>query len=499
MCALLLKFGADLNIVSDSGYTPLMWSLANGSSEDAAELLLKAGANPDPDAESKIAISASTTPLILASTNGLTAIVKALIKRNVAVDNTDGNGWTALKHVSDNGHDEIITLLLKAGASPNIVDREGWTALINAAGKGHVEVCKKLLKAGADVNAIGAGGRTPLLQAIGARSDSKAMDALKELRRMLKGQNDNEDGGEESQLDLIKILLKAGANPNVLHVGKSLLSEAMENDDEELVKLLKKHGAAVSIDPSGVTANSVTNDPINEGGLLLLAAAAAAHPQSIKELVDSGVNVNVRGSDRETPLSVLFAGLFNPENSRARFRNKMQCIDFLITRGARAGDDDPLPLVTSAMHHELHFVSALLHSGVDVNKEVAPGQTALFMSLLAPDPGHPVDDRCALALLKAGADSSLRHESGAMPIHLAAASNYLGALQELLERRPQDVDARTNIGITPLMMAATEGHAEAAKLLLKFGADPGIKDQEGLTAREVAIKNGNDEVVQILN
>ncbi len=43
MCALLLKLGADLNVVSDSGYTPLMWSLANGASEDAAELLLKAG------------------------------------------------------------------------------------------------------------------------------------------------------------------------------------------------------------------------------------------------------------------------------------------------------------------------------------------------------------------------------------------------------------------------------------------------------------------------
>ena len=124
MCALLLKLGADLNVVSDSGYTPLMWSLANGSSEDAAELLLKAGANPDPDAESRIAISTSTTPLVLASTNGMTAIVKALLKRNVAVDKVDGDGWTALKRASNEGHEEIVTLLLKAGASTNIADHE---------------------------------------------------------------------------------------------------------------------------------------------------------------------------------------------------------------------------------------------------------------------------------------------------------------------------------------------------------------------------------------
>jgi ankyrin repeat protein len=85
-----------------------------------------------------------------------------------------------------------------------------------------------------------------------------------------------------------------------------------------------------------------------------------------------------------------------------------------------------------------------------------------------------------------------------MPIHLAAASNYLGALQALLDRRPQDVDAKTNIGITALMMAATEGHAEAVRLLLKFGADRTLKDDEGLTAKEIAIRNGNDQLIPLL-
>jgi len=85
-----------------------------------------------------------------------------------------------------------------------------------------------------------------------------------------------------------------------------------------------------------------------------------------------------------------------------------------------------------------------------------------------------------------------------MPIHLAAASNYLGALQALLDRRPQDVDAKTNIGITPLMMAATEGHAEAVRLLLKLGADLTLKDQDGMTARDVAVKNGNDHLSPLL-
>ena len=498
MCALLLKLGADLNVVSDSGYTPLMWSLANGSSEDAAELLLKAGANPDPDAESRIAISTSTTPLILASTNGMTAIVKALLKRNVAVDKTDGNGWTALKHASNEGDEEVLAMLLKAGASPDIADREGWTALINAAGKGHVEICKALLKAGADVNATGARGRTPLLQAIGARSDSKALDALKELKRMLSGGDDDEDGDDESSLDLIKALLKAGANPNALHDGTSLLSEAIENEDEELAKLLKKHGATEAASQASREAAS-EDEPESEEGKALLAAAMHADSKGLRDLVLAGVDVNYATAQGQTALGFLLAGLHDESNGRMFRRNAEQCLDYLLSHGANPGLGDPSPFVLAAMGRRLHLVQAMLATGVDINKSIGEGQTALFMSLLAPDAGQPVDDRCALALLKAGADSSLKHESGAMPIHLAAASNYLGALQALLDLRPQDVDAKTNIGITPLMMAATEGHAGAVRLLLQLGADRTLKDDEGLTAKEVAIKNGNEDLVPLLS
>lgn len=498
LCSLLLKLGAEIEVVSDAGYTPLMASLVNGSNEDTAELLLKAGANPDPDAESKAAISISTTPLILASTNGMTAIVKTLLKRNVAVDKTDGDGWTALKRASNQGHEEIVTLLLKAGASPNIVDHEGWTPLINAAGKGHVGVCKALLKAGADANATGARGRTPLLQAIGARSDSKALDALKELKRMLSGGDDEKDGDDESSLDLIKALLKAGANPNALHDGASLLSEAIENDDEELAKLLKKHGATEAASQASREAAS-EDKPESEEGKALLAAAMHADSKGLRDLVLAGVDVNYAAAQGQTALGFLLAGLHDESNGRMFRRNAEQCLDYLLSHGADPALGDPSPFVLAAMGRRLHLVQAMLATGVDVNKTIGEGQTALFMSLLAPDAGQPVDDRCAVAILKAGADSSLRHESSAMPIHLAAASNYLGALQELLDRRPQDVNAKTNIGLTPLMMAATEGHAEAVRLLLQLGADRTLKDDEGLTAKEVAIKNGNEDLVPLLS
>ena len=201
----------------------------------------------------------------------------------------------------------------------------------------------------------------------------------------------------------------------------------------------------------------------------------------------------------QTALVFLLAGLENASSPRILRRNAEQCIVYLLSHTANPNMGDPSPLVLAAMGRKLHLVRAIVSAGVDINKCIGEGQTALFMSLLARDAGQPVDDRCALALLKAGADSLLRHESGAMPIHLAAGSNCIGAHQELLDRRPQDIDAKTNIGITTLMMAATEGHGDAVSLLLKIGADCALKDNEGLTAKDIAVKNGNEFLISLLS
>ena len=44
-----------------------------------------------------------------------------------------------------------------------------------------------------------------------------------------------------------------------------------------------------------------------------------------------------------------------------------------------------------------------------------------------------------------------------------------------------------------------EGHADAVRLLLKYGADRTLKDHHGLTAKEVAMKKGNDDIVALLS
>ena len=53
-------------------------------------------------------------------------------------------------------------------------------------------------------------------------------------------------------------------------------------------------------------------------------------------------------------------------------------------------------------------------------------------------------------------------------------------------------------GITPLMVAAREGHSEVCKILLQYKADPGAQDSLGNTALLYAASMGQNKAVEVL-
>jgi ankyrin repeat protein len=77
-------------------------------------------------------------------------------------------------------------------------------------------------------------------------------------------------------------------------------------------------------------------------------------------------------------------------------------------------------------------------------------------------------------------------------IHLACQNDH-SPIVKLLVDHGADIDALENKRWTPLMIAAMNGNFEVVKTLTKEGANKGIEDIEGKTAREHAIESLEQE------
>ena len=100
----------------------------------------------------------------------------------------------------------------------------------------------------------------------------------------------------------------------------------------------------------------------------------------------------------------------------------------------------------------------------------------------------------AASLIKRDADVN---KTGWAPLHYAATNGHLAIMSLLLDNYAY-IDAESPNGSTPLMMAALYGTALAVKLLLDAGADPLLKNQQGLTAIAFAQRASRTEAVELI-
>ena len=98
------------------------------------------------------------------------------------------------------------------------------------------------------------------------------------------------------------------------------------------------------------------------------------------------------------------------------------------------------------------------------------------------------------ALIAKGADVN---KTGWTPLHYAATRGHLPVMSLLLDNHAY-IDASSPNNTTPLMMAAFYGTPFAVKLLLEAGADPLIKNDQGLSAIDFAHKNSRADSAEIV-
>jgi len=127
-------------------------------------------------------------------------------------------------------------------------------------------------------------------------------------------------------------------------------------------------------------------------------------------------------------------------------------------------------------------VSLLLSKDADVNAKTNAGQTALHFCASK----NNLDIARVLMGLKPPASARVKDRRGQLPLHRAAASGNVPMLKALLDVGKSPLNATDADGQTGLHHAVSEGHGDAAMVLLQRGAEWDKRDAWDKTALEYA-------------
>jgi len=156
LCEPLLDAGADVNVRSGRGQTPVFYA-AGGTHPEMIDWLVERGA------DLAVKDNGGDSPLLTACWRERPESVRRLLHHEVDPDETDSHGWGPLFVVAVPATTETMQILIAAGCDVNRRGRGGWTALALAARQGSLENVELLLKAGAcPSKAEDDFGRTPL-------------------------------------------------------------------------------------------------------------------------------------------------------------------------------------------------------------------------------------------------------------------------------------------------------------------------------------------------
>lgn len=136
------------------------------------------------------------------------------------------------------------------------------------------------------------------------------------------------------------------------------------------------------------------------------------------------------------------------------------------------------PLMWACYHNRPKNVGKLLKYGADIDEKDIEGKSACHWAV------HEGGDIACLKMLLTFENSFWRDISGRAVIHLAAECKSKRAIKLALTIRPDSVHDVDKNGRTPLHWAAACGSSAAVKCLLAGGADAGVRDKRGASARD---------------
>ena len=255
------------------------------------------------------------------------------------------SGLTALLLAAREGCTGCARALVEAGAAINLADPDNITPLLMAVLNARFDTAAYLIKAGADVNRWDTWGRAPLYSAVDYNTTPRG------------GRPDRPSGDATTALDVTRLLLAKGANPDMQ------------------LKLFPPY-RSLGQDRGGDTLLTVGTTP-------LLRAAKAGDVESVALLLQYKARPDLPNALGVTPFMAAAGVGSTTIDIRARFRNEQRCIEtakLLRDAGAdvnAARDNGQTALHGAALWGWNAFVAYLAESGAKLNLRDQSGATAL--------------------------------------------------------------------------------------------------------------------------
>ncbi|KAK5995630.1 Ankyrin-R-like protein [Cladobotryum mycophilum] len=436
---------ADLALINssdDEGLTPLHIACQQGWREGIEVILSK----------DKLALNIGDKdgdiPLSLAVQNDFMDVVSRLLREtDNGIDQANRRGETPLDKACNFGRENITKLLLEKGANMECKDMCGNTPLLTACFFNSLAIVEMLVENGANLKARNNLGRTPLIVAA-------EMENVKIVQYLLDSVVKRE---EIDQVD---------AN------GYTALNLACRFGHKDVAEALLKNGANCS-------------KPSNNGYHALGYASQNRHTDVVKLLLDQpGIEVSLNAQDGEGSTALY----------RACQYGHIEIAKLLLERNADAAKVDAHGqscLHTASIQGCKEIVQLLVEkslSQIDLRDDF--GWTAL----------HYASFWTLEALYRQSGDHLGRHTNVETEESAPALGNYVDVIEYLLSKGAE-VSATTNLGATPLQLAAEKNHPPRVSCLLRQMRDKSIllmRNKSELTALGTAMSEQSPYVVRLL-
>jgi len=461
-----IRAGADVNEPQPDGTRPIHWAVFRVDYE-LVDALIARKANAD------VANEFGDTPLAEAVKVADRRMVKALLDAGAGVDSPNLDGETALMLAIKTGAVPIVQLLIDAGANVNAVEKEHrQTPLMyaaasekNAGPKNAGEIVRLLLSKGADVKPRSLSYDWPSHISEEPRVQYHPFGGLTALLY----------AARDGCYACVEALIANGADVDVptLAEGVTPLMIALDNDNNDVAKLLLDHGANPHVwDWYGRTALYIAVDR-KDGG---------SSGGGIRVPIDATHSARTSAMD---VIEALLAANVDP-NPELRMHRP--------TRGGYTGRfSEPLldlgatPLLRATLANDMDVIQALLAKGASPNIN-AMGVTPF--------------------LLAAGVGGGGQRGGGPGARGGGGSGGEAFALLDLFLQHGADVNAQVtgtttysmriarspsaNEGMTALHVAAQSGRTDLVRYLLAKGANPAIADSNGRKPIDlVGVRPGN--------